>query len=88
REIWQRVCQDRSVEFDSKGIDYLVEKWYRPSHRPFRMCQPRDLLNQMASIAKYNMERITFSPDLIDSACSTYFIREERRDFGTKAKVE
>ena len=44
------------------------------------MCQPRDILDQMMSIAKYNMERVNFSPDLIDAACATYFIsnREER----------
>ena len=38
------------------------------------MCQPRDILDQMISIAKYNMERVNFSPDLIDAACATYFI--------------
>jgi SpoVK/Ycf46/Vps4 family AAA+-type ATPase len=85
RKIWELVCQDRGVEFDAQGVDYLLEKWYRPGNRPFRMCQPRDLLNQMMSIAKYNMERVTFSPDLIDAACSTYFIREDKRDFGMKA---
>ena len=28
----------------------------------------------MVSIAKYNMERVTFSPDLIDAAAATYFV--------------
>jgi hypothetical protein len=87
RDIWELVCQAREVHCDSKGIDYLVEKWYRPFNRPFRMCQPRDLLNQMISIAKYNMERVTFSPDLIDAACSTYFIREEQRDFTGQNRI-
>jgi predicted ATPase with chaperone activity len=86
RKIWELVCKGKRVEFDEKGIDYLIEKWYRPTDRPFRMCQPRDLLEQMSSIAKYNMERINFSPDLIDAACETYFIAKQK-DFGAKVRL-
>jgi len=87
RKIWELVCKARRVDFDSSGVDYLIEKWYRPSNRPFRMCQPRDLLDQMTAIAKYNMERINFSPDLIDAACETYFISNEKKDFGAKVRL-
>jgi predicted ATPase with chaperone activity len=83
RKIWELVCKGKRIEFDPDGIDYLIEKWYRPTGRPFRMCQPRDILDQMTSIAKYNMERVNFSPDLIDAACATYFISsQQQRDFG------
>ena len=88
RAIWELVCKGKRVEFDPAGIDYLIEKWYRPNNRPFRMCQPRDLLDQMRSISKYNMERLNFSPDLIDAACATYFISDQKRDFGAKVRLE
>jgi hypothetical protein len=81
RKIWELVCKARRVDFDQTGLEYLIDKWYRPTGRPFRMCQPRDLLDQMISIAKYNMERVNFSPDLIDAACTTYFIKEKKQDF-------
>lgn len=87
RLIWELVCKGRRVEFDTNGIDYLIEKWYRPTNRPLRMCQPRDLLDQMISIAKYNMERVNFSPDLIDAACATYFISSQKRDFGAQVRL-
>ncbi|MCZ2343153.1 MAG: hypothetical protein LC104_15375 [Bacteroidales bacterium] len=86
RRIWELVCKGRQVEYDPRGVDYLLEKWYKPSNRPLRMCQPRDILDQMVSIAKYNMERVNFSPDLIDAACSTYFISTEKKpEAGVKA---
>ncbi|MGL6073173.1 MAG: ATP-binding protein [Fimbriiglobus sp.] len=88
RKIWELVCRSKKVEFDENGINYLVNKWYLPMSRPFRMCQPRDILDQMMSIAKYNMERVNFSPDLIDAACSTYFISSVKRDFGAKVRLE
>jgi hypothetical protein len=88
RDIWKLVCKNRRVDFDPKGVDYLIEKWYRPSHREFRMCHPRDILDQMISLAKYNMERVNFSPDLIDGACATYFINTEGKNFGARAKMD
>jgi hypothetical protein len=88
RQIWRLVCKGRNVEYDDAGIDYLVEKWYKPEGRPFRMCQPRDILDQMISIAKYNMEKVSFTPDLIDAGCITYFVSNEKKDFGAKVRLE
>ncbi|GAB4495730.1 MAG: ATPase AAA [Anaerolineales bacterium] len=88
RQIWALVCKGKKVELDPKGLDYLLEKWYKPINRPLRMCQPRDILNQMISIAKYNMESVTFSPDLIDAACESYFVSLQERNFGAKVRLE
>jgi len=87
RQIWQLVCAARRIEHDERGIDYLIQKWYLPFRRPFRMCQPRDILDQMMSIAKYNMERVNFSPDLVDAAAHTYFLTTEKKDFGAKMQL-
>ena len=32
RQIFELVCKNRRVEFDPEGLDYLIEKWYRPSN--------------------------------------------------------
>ncbi len=74
RNIFKLVCKGKKVNYDDKGIDYLIKRWYKPFKRPFRSCQPRDLLDQMMAMAKYTMEPCSLTPDLIDSACSTYFI--------------
>jgi predicted ATPase with chaperone activity len=89
RRIWELVCKAKRVEFDERGVDYLVRKWYKQHARPFRMCQPRDILDQMMSIAKYNMERVNFSPDLIDAACATYFISaSNKKNFGASVQLQ
>jgi hypothetical protein len=87
RQVWQLLCQTRRIPYDEEGINYLIDKWYRPYQRPFRMCHPRDLLEQMIAIAKYNMERLNFSPDLIDAACATYFVSQEKKDFGAQVRL-
>jgi hypothetical protein len=88
RQIWRLVCKNRGVDYSDAGIDYLVEKWYRPANRPIRMCHPRDILDQMMSIAKYNMEKVSFTPDLIDAGCATYFVSNEQRSFGAKVRLD
>jgi hypothetical protein len=88
RQIWQLVCRSRKVPYDDKGIDYLLEKWYKPHARPLRMCQPRDLLDQMISMAKYSMEQVTLAnPDLVDAAAGTYFITGPKQSFGAKTNL-
>ena len=59
REIWRLVCKGRKIPYDDSGLDYLLEKWYLPHNRPLRMCHPRDILDQMVSMAKYVMEEVT-----------------------------
>ena len=59
----------------------MLARWYQPYNRPLRMCHPRDLLNQIIHIARYNIEQVVFSPDLIDAACQSYFISQEEREF-------
>ncbi|GIV96880.1 MAG: ATPase AAA [Herpetosiphonaceae bacterium] len=81
RKIWKLVCKSRKVEYSDKGLDYMLEKWFKPYNRNLRMCHPRDILDQMISIAKYNMEPVRFDPDLIDAACSTYFVTSPKQSF-------
>jgi hypothetical protein len=88
RAIWRIMCKVRKVPYDDRGLDYLVEKWYKPEKRPFRMCQPRDIIDQMISIAKYNMEKVTLNPDLLDAACATYFTSSQKTDFGAKVRLD
>ncbi len=88
RDIWKIMCKVRKVPYDDRGLDYLVAKWFVPESRPFRMCQPRDIIDQMIAIASYNMESVTLNPDLLDAACLTYFPDKEQKQFGAKVKLD
>ncbi|NTV63870.1 MAG: ATP-binding protein [Oscillochloris sp.] len=88
REIWKIMCKVRKIPYDERGVDYLINKWYLPDERPFRMCQPRDIIDQMISIAKYNMETPTLNADLLDAACLTYFPSKDKKNFGAKVRLD
>ena len=42
REIWHFVTRGRNVEYDELGIEYILERWYRPfaGRKATRMGQP------------------------------------------------
>ena len=72
-EVFRRVCQARSVEWSEAGLRYLLERWWGDG-RPLRMCQPRDLVEQVIAIARYKgLEPDLGSTELLDKACAAYF---------------
>ena len=54
-------------------VDYLIEKHYLPVGRPFRFCQPRDLLQQVKNRCTLHNLPFEVTPDAIDKAVSNYF---------------
>lgn len=74
REIFRRVCQEKGVPYDDRGLAYLLQEHYIKPKRPLRACHPRDLVEQLCDIARYLNVPPTLSPELIDRAASAYFV--------------
>jgi len=79
REIFKRVAEARGIPFEEAGFQYLLDHHYQGADRPLRMCQPRDLLDQLIAIARYKMLEPAMTPELIDRAASTYFVNMSQR---------
>jgi hypothetical protein len=76
-EIFLAMCKSLNVPFDQHGFTYLVKKHYMEVGRPFRASQPRDLLRQLMGIARYRNVPPEMTPQLVDAACSTYFVNSK-----------
>jgi hypothetical protein len=74
-EIFDAMCQKRGVQFDPAMIEYLIEKHYRSTGRPFAACQPRDLLDQVIDMANYLGIPPQLNPVLLDRAVRSYFVQ-------------
>jgi predicted ATPase with chaperone activity len=71
-ELFRRECQSRGVPFSPDGLRYAVDRWW--SGLPLRMCQPRDVVEQVVAIAHYQGVAPDFgSRGLLDQACASYF---------------
>ncbi|HVB53016.1 MAG TPA: hypothetical protein VNF24_02335 [Candidatus Acidoferrales bacterium] len=73
RAIFRQVCRDSGVTFDDTAVDYLLSTHYAPERRPLRGCQPRDLVGQIVSTARYLGKPAELSHDLIDRVAHAYF---------------
>jgi hypothetical protein len=74
--IFELNCKRRGLSFDPDAIDYLQEKYYKPRRLELRACHPRDLIEQVVDRCRYQQRAPELTRDLIDQACSTYFIEE------------
>ena len=72
--IFKHVCQSKEIPCPDEAVDYLLEKHYIRAGRCFRGCHPRDIVELIESIASYRDEVPRLSPELIDLACSFYFV--------------
>ncbi|MBW3597928.1 MAG: AAA family ATPase [Planctomycetes bacterium] len=59
--------------YEPSAVDHLINKHYRPSGRPMRRCQPRDLLQQIRNYCVYNDLPIEMRPDYFDRVVKSYF---------------
>jgi len=75
REIFERTCRNRKVEFSEAGFSHLIAEHYEKAGRPFRAVHPRDLIEQIAEIARYRNITPALEPGLIDRACRSYFVK-------------
>jgi len=74
REIFQRVCVQKGVPYEEKALAYLLQEHYIKPKRPVRACHPRDIMDQLIDIARYQNRPPVLTKDLIDQACEAYFV--------------
>ena len=76
RQLFEVMCHAMGFEYNAQSkaaIDYLIDTHYLPVQRPFRMCQPRDLLLQVKNNCLYQGLKIELTAEYFDFAVSNYF---------------
>jgi hypothetical protein len=75
-KIFENTCKERNLPFDPAIVEHLLLSYYRPRKIPLRGCQPRDLIEQVLSLAEYRGDPRRVTPELLDAACASYFVDE------------
>ena len=60
-------------KISDSALDYLIERHYLRVQRPFRCCQPRDLLLQVRNYCIYNDLPLELRKEYFDFAANNYF---------------
>ena len=73
REILKRLSLKMGFQYDDTAVDHLIETHYHKVDRPFRSCQPRDLLLQVKNYCTYKGIARKMTPQAFDFAVQNYF---------------
>lgn len=73
RELFMMMSPKLGFEYREDVIRYVIDRHYRSINRPFRCCQPRDLLMQIRNFCIYNQYPIEMTPAHFDFAVENYF---------------
>lgn len=73
REIIRRLSPKLGFQYDDAAVEHLIEQHYRRAGRPFRSCQPRDLLLQVRNFCAYKQHARKLTPAAFDFAVANYF---------------
>ncbi len=72
--IFERCCRDRDIPFDEQLPRRLLDGFYRQRRIELRACQPRDLIEQALSLARYQGKPAALTAELLEIACTGYFL--------------
>ncbi|MCA9039514.1 MAG: AAA family ATPase, partial [Planctomycetaceae bacterium] len=76
RALMELMAPMMGFAYDSeakKAVDYLIETHYKAVDRPFRACQPRDLLLQVKNHCVYHKQPKKLTNKGFDFAVWNYF---------------
>jgi len=74
--IFELNCRKRGLPFDPVMVEYLNRKYYQPRRLQMRACHPRDLIEQVVDMCRYQEREPVITRDLLDAACASYFLEE------------
>ncbi|MCK9983925.1 MAG: hypothetical protein AzoDbin1_00397 [Azoarcus sp.] len=73
RNIFTRVCEERGVPYDETAFQTLLTEYHQVHKQPLLACYPRDIINQIADLARYRGEAPRLTPDALHWAWHNYF---------------
>jgi DNA-binding PadR family transcriptional regulator len=73
RELFRLMAPKLGFVHREEIVDYLIAKHYRAVQRPFRCCQPRDLLLQIRNFCYYQDQPLEMTRENFDFAVENYF---------------
>ena len=76
KEIFTRFCNGKQLPFKENLIHYLIEQQYKPAGRPYRRCQPRDILTHAIDLINFEHRPWELTEDVLKHSFASCFTSE------------
>lgn len=73
RQLFKILSPQLGIRYDQEAVDYLIDRYYKAAGRPFRFCQPRDLMLQVLHYCNYLEIEPEMKKAYFDVAVANYF---------------
>jgi hypothetical protein len=73
-QILKLNCERNFIRYDQRTAEYLIESYYQKTRRPICAAHARDIVDHIIDYARYRRTEPVFSKEVVDVACSTYFV--------------
>ena len=73
-EIFRRCCAANDILYETTRVDHVYKAFYERLRMAPRGCHPRDIVDTVCNIAKYENTQPSLSIELLDRACRSYFL--------------
>ncbi len=73
RELFRIMAPKLGFELHEDVIEYVVQRHFKAVRRPFRCCQPRDLLLQIRNFCLFQKQPLELTEENFDFAVENYF---------------
>jgi len=73
RDLFRAMAEKLNVVYHEEVVDYVITEHYQRLERPFRYCQPRDLLMQIANYCRFVDAKPEMTRETMDLAVENYF---------------
>jgi predicted ATPase with chaperone activity len=73
-EIFRRCCEANGILYEPSRVDHIYRTFYERLRMAPRGCHPRDIVDTVCNVAKYEDVQPSLSIELLDRACRSYFL--------------
>jgi hypothetical protein len=77
-KIFELNCRRYGISFDPAIVTHLYVHQYAARNLQMRACHPRDLIDHVVNLCRYERRRPELTPELLDTVCQTYFIDDSQ----------
>lgn len=79
-QIFELNCRKRNLMYDPSFVEYLARRYYQPRNLQMRACHPRDLIEQVMDMCRFQGREPVITRELLDAACESYFLDEQKSE--------
>jgi SpoVK/Ycf46/Vps4 family AAA+-type ATPase len=77
RHIFVRFCEGKKLPVDHDLISHLIDQHYTPAGKPFRRCQPRDIITHAIDLINFENREWKLTKEILDHSFTSCFVKDD-----------